>query len=325
MKTRLIHKGPAIFAVVFCIFFQVFTGTALAEGLLVIRVEGRDFERAVEGVRGEVEDEFPIFEMIIDKSTGQNKIVRKIEETSPKAVILMDNVAISKFKKFQSESGSSVPTVSLMASFMDLAIGDMDNATGIFYEVPVVTSVVYLRSVLRKPPLRKIGVVHRRFMEPSVEMNRKYCEKEKIKLISHSVPNKGNFKSEIEKGLSNLDEEHDIDALWIPNDSRLITAKLLKSVWMPFAKRFKKPVFVGVEILVQPKFEFGTFAVIPDPLELGAQAAEMVFEIMDAGWEVEENGAVPPRSVYKIINFEQADRLFDVDDEKLASINKILK
>jgi len=294
--------------------------------LLVLRVQGKDFDLAMQGMKDELEEEFAINEMVIDKGTESDEIEKKISAVNPKIVVLIDNIAISKYKKFQAEFGNTgVPVVCLMASFMNLAIKDMQNATGIFYEVPVVTSAVHLRSVLKNTPLGKIGVIHREFMGPLIEMNRIYCEKEKIDLVSYSIPNKRNFKSIIKKGLEKLYKDHDIDALWVTNDSSLINRKLMKSVWLPFAKRFEKPIIVGVEVLVNPKLDFGTFAVIPDPKESGAQAAEMVFDIMENDWKVVENIVAPPQSVFKILNLKRAVELSDVDEEKLETINKILK
>jgi len=293
---------------------------------LVLRVNGKNFDRAMQGLIEELEEEFAIDETVIDKGTESDEIAKKVSAVNPKIVVLMDNIAISKYRKFQAESGNTgVPVVCLMATFMNFAIKGMKNATGIFYEVPVVTSAVHLRSVLKNTPLGKIGVIHREFMGPLIEMNRIFCEKEKIDLVSYSIPNKGNFKSKIKRGLKKLYKNYDIDALWVLNDSRLINKKLMKSVWLPFSKRFEKPIIAGVEVLTEPKLDFGTFAVIPDPIESGAQAAEMVFDIMENDWKVVENIVVPPRSVFKILNLKRAVELSDVDEEKLETINKILK
>lgn len=313
-----------------CMVFFLVPAISEAAGdvVLVIRVGGEDFEQAVKGLITEFEDEFSVSEMVIDKKTRQSNIRKRVSADNPKIVVLMDNIAISKFKRYQMESGNvRIPVVCLMASFMDLAIKGMQNATGIHYDVPIVTSAVYLRSVLDDAPLSKIGVLHREFMTGLVETNRVYCEREKIRLVSHSIPNKTDFESEIGRGLRELQRKK-IDALWFPNDNILIR-NFLVHIWIPHAQEhgrpvFKNPIIVGVENLVRPKSDFGTFAVIPDPVELGAQAAETVFEIMDNDWVIEETEVVPPRSVLKILNMKQA-RKFGVDKEKLATVNKLLE
>ncbi len=297
------------------------------DGLLIIRLDDKALEQAAEGIRSQVKKDFLTEELIVSANTDSNEVARKMKDVSPKLVVLMDNAAISLYKKFRKglpESSQAVPSVSIMASFMDMAVRDMKNATGIFYEVPIVTSAVSLRAVMPSVPLKKIGVVHREFMEQSVKTNRGYCKKEDIELVSRIIPGDGDVGAELEKAL-NLLRDQNIDALWVTNDNKLVNASLFRSVWIPFAEQFRKPIIVGVEVLVQPKFEFGTFAVIPDPFELGTQAAEIIYDIRDNNWSAEGREIEPPRSVYKIINMEQARRLFRVDKEKLGNVDKILQ
>jgi hypothetical protein len=297
------------------------------DSLLIIRPDDNALRQAADGIRSQIKKDFLTEELIVNANTDSDEVARKMKDVSPKLVVLMDNAAISLYKKFRKglpESSQAVPSVSIMASFMDLVIRDMKNATGIFYEVPVVTSVVNLRSVMPSVSLKKVGVVNREFMEPSVSVNKGYCKKEDIELVSRLIPGDGNVGSDLEKAL-NLLRDQNIDALWVPNDNKLVNASLFKSVWIPFAGQFGKPIIVGVEVLVQPKFEFGTFAVIPDPFELGTQAAEIIYDIRDNNWSAEGREIEQPRSVYKIINMEQARRLFRIDKEKLGNVDKILE
>ncbi|MDM8558681.1 hypothetical protein [Candidatus Parabeggiatoa sp. HSG14] len=296
------------------------------ESLLVIRVAGKNFEQVVLGLSEELTDDFFLHELIVDKTTKKHQIASKIKKVSPKIVVLMDNISINLYKGYQKglpQSVSIIPSVSVMASFMDMAIKNLENATGIFYEVPLVTSVVNLRAILSSNSFDKVGVVHREFMYPAISFNQNYCVREDVELITYSIPNKGNIQSELKTALNKLGKE--VNAFWIPNDNRLINAELFNSIWIPFAKEFQKPIITGVESLIAPKFKFGTFAVIPDPVQLGTQAAEIVFEAMDNDWEVETGEVEPPRSVYKIINLEQAEGLFKVNKEKLQNmVDKIL-
>lgn len=296
------------------------------ESLLIIRTEGEDFKQAVRGLREQAEESFHINEMVIDRKTSKSEIAGKMNTVSPKIVVLMDNISVSLYKKYQKElpaSAAIVPSVSVMASFMDLAVRGLKNAAGIFYEVPLVTSMVNLRTVSSSMSFDKAGVVHRGFMEPSVRINREYCAKEHIKLVAYQISDKGDIESELKNGLEGLREN--MDVLWVPNDNKIVNAKLLKSVWIPFARKFQKPIIVGVEVLVSPEFQFGTFGVIPDHIHLGAQAAGTVFEVRKNGWQVKGRKFEPPGSVYKIINYGQAERLFKVDKEKLLNVaDKIL-
>jgi hypothetical protein len=296
------------------------------EPLLIIRMAGKNFEQVVLGLSEELSEDFFLHELIVDKNTKKQQIIPKIKEVSPKLVVLMDNIPINLYKGYQKalpQAESITPSVSVMASFMDIAIKGLKNATGIFYEVPLVTSVVNLRAILSSHSFDKVGVVHREFMTPAIHLNQKYCAKEDIELTASPIPNHNNIESELKTALNQLEKQ--VDALWIPNDNKLINAELFNSVWTPFAKKFQKPIITGVESLITPKFDFGTFAVIPDSFQLGTQAADLVFEAMDNDWTMETGKVEPPRSVYKIINLEQAERLFQVDQEKLQNmVDKVL-
>ncbi|MCP4348212.1 MAG: hypothetical protein GY795_22145 [Desulfobacterales bacterium] len=322
------NQRAVLFAIFFCMFAVLFSSPAHAkEPLLIIRTEGKDFEQAVQGMREELEEDFSINEMVIDKKASAREITRKMKNVLPRTVVLMDNISISLYQKYQRQlpnSADIVPSVSLMASFIDFAVKGLKSGTGILYEVPIVTSVVNLRSVLTSDSFDKVGVVHRDFMRQHIKTNMKYCKKEGIKLITYRISRKSNIESELESGLNKLKKKR-INALWVPNDSKIVNAATLRSVWIPFAAKFKKPIIVGVEVLVTPKFNFGTFAVIPDHVRLGEQAAEIVFDIMDNDWQVGNRPIEPPRSVYKIINLKQAERLFKIDKERLANVDKILK
>lgn len=300
---------------------------AQEDSLLVIRVEGHDFNQAVIGMKEELEDDISYNEMIIDNQTRVADLSAKIKIVQPKIVILMDNKVINLYKSYQKQQeGPFIPTVSILASFMDLSISGLKNATGIFYEVPLVTSIVNLRAVLPAMTLDKVGVINRECTQTTIAINQKYCQRENIELLAYQIPNKRKIKSKIKKELKRLKKKN-IDALWIPNDSYIVNPRLLKSLWIPFAKKFKKPIIVGVEVLAEPRFHFGTFAVIPDHLQIGVRVAQMVYDIMDNDWKVEEQGRLEqPRSVYKIINLPQVENITTVDKVQLKNvIDKILK
>lgn len=325
------HSFSAILLVCICTALQLFLISAQAyakETILVIRTEGKDFEQAAKGMRQETEEDFSMIEMLVTRSTSARELAGKIKENSPKMLVLMDNISISLYKKYQAELPASVsplPCVALMASFMDIALKGVKNAAGIFYEVPLVTGVVNLRAIMPGVRFRKVGVLFREFMAASVKNNQVFCEKEQITLTAYPIRDTGDIAAEIKKGLESLDKKEKIDALWILNDSAMINAELLREVWLPFAAEFEKPIIAGVEVLVQPRFRFGTFAVIPDSMELGAQAADMIYSIRDNNWKVNDNEIRQPRSVYKIINMEQARRLFRIDKEKLNNVDKVLE
>jgi len=217
-----------------------------------------------------------------------------------------------------------VPSVSIMGIMIGQAIADLKNAAGITYEVPLVTSLVCLRAVLGAP-MKKVGIIHREFLADFLNENRHYCTQEGIEILNAALPNKSDaFKSLIKDALKLL-VDRGIEALWIPNDNALLQPDIIQQVWIPAIRRNKIPVVAGVEVLVNPQLDFGTFAVLPDHVGLGNQAAGMIFDIMNNNWTVEKKKVDPPVAVYKIVNLRQAEKRFHVSGERLKSVDKRLK
>ena len=295
--------------------------------ILVIRAGSRDFEDAMEGLRGELGQEFMLHELLLSEKLSIEDVKKKMTAVSPKVVVLMDNKAISLYKNYQSKYSTGsipVPSVSIMGVFMGLSLEGMKNGTGIAYEVPVVTSIVSLRAALNIP-FKKVGIVHRDILRDFVAVNKAYCAKEGVEIVSFELSSKDDIQDALKDSLKELDKKHKVDAIWVPNDNMILGSGMLQNVWIPFAKKFKKPIIAGVEVLVTPDFNFGTFAVIPDHKALGMQAAEKIYEIMDQGWKVGRSTIDPPTSVYKIINFRQVKSWYGLKEDQLRNVDKIVK
>ena len=315
--------GWACVGMVLCL--MPVTVAAARAGLLIIRADGQDYAQTAAVLQAELANEFASAELIIAKTTPVSDIAAKMAQVKPQLVVLMDNIAISRYKQYQAAQPSSapvVPVVAVMASFMELALAGMPNAAGIAYEVPIVTSVVNLRMLLPKP-LKKVGVVHRDFMQAFVTQNAQFCGKEQIELIAEAIPSQEKLKTPLKEALASL-KRQGVDALWVPNDSVLVNQELLQSVWQPFAKEFKKLIIVGAEVLVTPTLNFGAFAVVPDHGPLGVQAADLAMEIRANNWQADTGRVDPPQSVYKILNGAQAARL-KISADKLELVDKIAK
>ena len=237
-----IHKKAIIHTICWLILI-CFLGTTeyvLADTkspLLIIRIKGNNFEESARGLTLELENNFSISEMIITKSSMPSDIEKKINAISPKIIVLMDNMSIALYKKYRSSIGNSkspIPTVSAMSAFVDLAIQGLENANGIYYEVPIMTSVVSLRSVLNVP-LEKIGVVHREFIHEFITSSKEFCKKEGIELISYEIQKNDNLKKKLEESLKKL--------LAFFEEKTLIYEIVEKCIKEPTVK-----IFIGSEI-----------------------------------------------------------------------------
>jgi hypothetical protein len=163
-------------------------------------------------------------------------------------------------------------------------------------------------------------------MNDFIQENRKYCEHEKIEILAHELPNNGiDYKSAVKKSLKKLVKKNKVDVLWVPNDNILLKPDILREVWLPCVKKNKVPLIVGAESLVNPKLNFGTFAVLPDHNALGSQTAELIFEAMENDWKFDEQKIVPPVSIYKIINLKQVEQSCKIKEKNLENVDKILK
>ncbi len=307
--------------------FLVATACA-KDPVLVFRPEGGDYDAVIRGMGREIGEDFTIGQQTLAPGAGIQAMAEPIRRTAPRLVILMDNRIINLYKSYQAslpDSVPPVPSISLMAASLDHEIVGLKLATGIAYEIPILTSAVNLRDILKRP-LPKIGIIHRDFLSDFVAGNKEYCRQEGIALTAVVLKNQEeNFGKAIRKGLRTLFEEEQVDALWVPNDNALLTAALLRDVWIPMLNRYRKPVIVGVEALAQPGLGFGTLAVLPDHTELGRQLAEIVVELSTAGFAAPDGKVRQPLSIIKVVNLPQAHKIAGVGRENLGSVDRILE
>jgi hypothetical protein len=299
-----------------------------AADVLIVRPAGVHFEDAAKGFAAETEDELTHEVLIFDRSCTVKKLRQEIVRVKPKMLLLMDNSVVNLYRAYCTElppDSTPPPSVSLMCVLMKVAVEGLPGAAGISYEAPLVTSVVSLRQILDKQ-LPNIGVVHRSFMDGLIEENRRYCEREKISIHNVSLGNGSKIKRrDLTKAFKSLIDDKKVDAIWVPNDNALLTPDLISECWVRMVRKQKIPIIVGLEVLAKPSLDFGTFAVAPDHVDLGAQAAKMALDIAENDWEPNEGLIFPPLSVYKVINLKQAQKFFGVSRDKLSNVDKILE
>lgn len=299
------------------------------ESLLIIRPEGDAFEDCMKGLSGEISD-FDIHQIISDDNTTNRIIAKTITELSVKAVVLMDNRAINLYRCYQNFCSDSIeypPAIACMGVDIGQAVKGMKNIRGVSYEIPIVTSMVNLRSILGIP-IKRVGVVHREFMNEFVRINKEYCNKENLSIISCPLPDSivryyknNDCYDKIRSELKRLIVFGHIDAFWIPNDNSILKPEMLKNVWIPLLQKYRKPIVVCVQVLVNPALDFGTFAVLPDHVSLGSQIADVIFEIMDNDWEIDKKIIEPPLSIKKTLNLSQAKKHFNFNEKNLGKLD----
>jgi hypothetical protein len=270
---------------------------------LVLTAQGQAFSEVVSGISGDLEEDLNFEVYVIGKGSKVSEIQAQINKHKPKIIILVENSAINLYAKYQKANPniSFPPSVAVAALFVDRFISKLKNATGIRYEIPAVTSIVNMRSVLSKK-IKRVGVVHRKWMSSLIEENAKYCASEGIELVAIEIPNKGKkLHKKLKSGLKSLVSKK-VDAIWVLNDNVLLNGNMIRAAWLPTIGKAKLPVIVGIKPMLSTKLNFGSFAIVPDHYALGVQAASIIGEIMDENWEIGDRDIEQPVSVKKVVN-----------------------
>ena len=108
--------------------------------ILIIYSGGDIFQNTISGISEELDNDFCIDKLMIKTAEKDTTLEKIIKQKNPKALVLLDNQAISLYKKYQMAFPDSlmIPSISLMAVSVNSAIQNMKNAKGISYEVPIV-------------------------------------------------------------------------------------------------------------------------------------------------------------------------------------------
>jgi putative ABC transport system substrate-binding protein len=272
----------------------------------------------------ELGSEFELIALGVNDRNSAATIARGIERHRPAGLVLMNNPTVAAYRNYQRRAGARhfPPAVIVMTSFLDGRRDLPTAATGISYEVPLITVVTNLRKLVATR-IDRVGVILRQPLTGFVERQAALARLEQTQVIRETVSETPNA-SEIKRALRNLKDK--VDALWILNDDRLLTGKLIAEGWLPgLNERPWVPNIVGASSLVSPAQSFGTFAVLPDHSALGVQAANLIFDIADNDWEVPEYRAELPVSTTTTIDLPQVLERFALRDGALSQVDRILE
>lgn len=296
-----------------------------ANSVLVCMPETKQTSEVWRGLADELSPELGLVALRAEGPDATAIIERGIERYQPAGLVLMNNPTVDAYRRLQARKREATfpPSVIVMTSFLEGAPPHLRAATGISYEVPLITVVTNLRKLIATP-IDRIGVVHRPALAGFVKRQAALAHREQTAVVREEVGQAPN-SSEIKRALRRIKQR--CDAVWILNDDRLLTPRLLADGWLPGLNEPPfVPTIVGAASLVSPGQSFGTFAVLPDHTALGTQAANLLLEIADNGWAVPAPSAAQlPLSTTTTVDLTQAKERFALRESALAQVDKVLE
>jgi hypothetical protein len=300
-------------------------GAAAKATILVVMPETAQTKEVWTGLHDELGKQYRLVAVRAEGSTAAAAIGEGMRRHRPSAVVLMNNPTVVAYRNFQHESGLAQfpPAVIVMTSFLEGQSTQIVGATGISYEVPLITVVTNLRKLIATP-IERVGVIVRAAERDLVRRQADLARREQISVILEEVSSNPNA-SELKGAIRKLKRQ--IDALWILNDDQLLTPRLIADGWLPgLDERPFCPSIVGAASLVSPSNSFGTFAVLPDHAALGVQAANILFDLADHDWILSASAQVEaPLSTTTTVDLVQARERFSLREDALKQVDKILE
>jgi hypothetical protein len=296
-----------------------------APRVLVCMPDTRQTEQVWRGFSDELGREFELVAIKTEGEGASSTIARGIRRYDPAGLVLMNNPTVEGYRRLQAEAAHAAfpPAVIVMSSFLEGRPWRLRAATGISYEVPLITVVTNLRKLIATP-IDRIGVLHRPGFDSFIARQAALARREQTVVVREQVSQRPNA-SEIKRALRRLKQR--CDALWVLNDNGMLTPQLLADGWLPgLNERPWVPTIVGAASLVSPAQPFGTFAVLPDHTALGAQAAGMILDIAENGWAVPaEANTQLPLSTTTTVDLDQVSQRFALRPSALAQVDKVVK
>ena len=112
--------------------------------------ETRQTSEVWRGLADELSHEFELVALRTEGEDVSATIARGIDRYRPAGLVLMNNPTVEGYRRLQEQSTSLAfpPSVIVMSSFLEGKPAHLRAATGISYEVPLITVVTNLRKLI---------------------------------------------------------------------------------------------------------------------------------------------------------------------------------
>jgi hypothetical protein len=293
--------------------------------LFVAMPPSAPFQATRKGLLGEVVRSYDVVTFVVDPETTLQQFSQALDAAAPTCIVVMNNSTLRLYRDHQRARGGRQfpPAVVVMTSFLEDIRGELINATGISYEVPGVTAFVGLRAIV-KTPVSRVGVIHARYSQGFIERQRALAAKEHVTVFPIEVSNQPTL-TEVRNAFHFLAAVNHVDTLWVLNDNRLLKdGRFVMDVWQPQIEALNVPVIVGAAPLVSPQSPFGTFAVLPDHEALGVQAANLILDLAEEGWNAGEHPVELPLATTSMLDVARAREQFGLRDGALKQVDMVV-
>lgn len=284
------------------------------------------FQATRKGLLGELASSYDFVTFLVKADTTLAEFGAALDAAHPTCLMIMNNSSLRLYRDYQrTRKGQTFPpAVVAMTSFLEDIRGELGNTTGISYEVPGVTAFVALRSVV-KTPVSRVGVVHAPYSRGFIQRQRDLAAKEHVELYPIEVSNQPTLV-ELRNALHYMKDVNHVDTMWVLNDNRLLRdGRLLLDVWQPELEALNVPVIVGAAPLVSAQAAFGTFAVLPDHAALGVQAANLILDLAEDGWDAAHHPIELPLATTSVLDVARARARFGLRDDALKYVDQMVE
>jgi hypothetical protein len=296
-----------------------------ARTILVFMPETVQTKEVWKGLSDELADNYRLVAVRIDRASDTPIIAEALKRYKPVGLVLMNNPTVKAYREYQASMVRAVfpPAVVVMTSFLEGQASQIVSTTGVSYEIPLITVMTNLRKLISLPHER-VGVVVREPLRAFVGKQVALARREQV-VVNQEFVSAAPNSSELKRALRRLKSESDV--IWILNDDKLLNPKLISDGWLPgLDERPWLPTIVGAGSLVSAERSFGTFAVLPDHIALGEQAASLLLDIADADWKVEQNALIQlPLSTTTTMDLKQVRERFSMQKDALQQVDRILE
>lgn len=294
--------------------------------VLVAMPAASSFQATRQALVAEIRKTFDVSTLTVGPQTSVAELAAALDKTGPACVVLMNNTTVRLYRDYQrARAGTAFPpAVIVMTSFLEDIRHELSGVTGVVYEVPAVTAFVGLRAIVTAPVTR-VGVLHSHYSRGFIERQRALAAKEQIDIVAVEMTAEQPTIWDVQNALRALRTVHHVDALWVLNDNRLLRdARFIKDAWTAALDVLNLPVVVGAAPLVNPDAPFGTFAVLPDHAALGVQTANLILDLADDGWQIDQHPIELPLSTISVLDVAQARSRFGLRPDALNRVDRPL-